>query len=101
MGALAEPQQAQTFSASLRSITSGRVLEAMTRAGLRRGQAVEDHGQLRRRDRDAGVLRAREGEGAAFEPPEVEGEPVAHPGQDLQLVPTPVLEDVRVAGHGV
>ena len=39
----------------------------------------------------------REGERAAFEPTEVEGEAVAHPGQNLELVPALVLEHEQIA----
>jgi len=56
---------------------------------------------LRRGDGDTGVVGGGEIEGAAFEPPEVAGEAVAHPGQDLELVAGAILEDEQVARERV
>lgn len=70
-------------------------------ARLCRIEATENHCQLCRSDEHAGVAGRGKGKGAAFQPPEVDSEPVSHSGQDLELVPAPVLEDEQVAPSGL
>lgn len=41
------------------------------------------------------------GEGAAFEPAEVEREAVTHPGQNLELVAAVIPKDEQVAGEWI
>lgn len=67
----------------------------MALAGLGRIEPGEDHRQLRRRDGHARIIRGGERERAAFEPAEVKGEAVAHPGENLDLVARRVLKTNR------
>src|SRR5262249_17960189 len=48
-----------------------------------------------------GRIGGREGERAALQPPEVEGEAVPLPGQDLQPVAAAIAEHVQVTAEGV
>lgn len=50
---------------------------------------------------EVAVGRGGEGEGAAFEAAQVEGEAVAHPGQDLEAVAPAIVKDEQVAALGV
>src|SRR4051794_4490970 len=60
---------------------------------------AQDHRQLSGADAHGGltIARRREGEGAAFEPAQVEREAVPLPGQDLQAVATLVAKNEQVA----
>src|ERR1700687_4894685 len=59
--------------------------------------AAQDHGQLGCRHTHLGCLRTRKGEGAAFQAPQIQGETVPLPGQDLQPVAATILEDKQIA----
>lgn len=61
----------------------------------------EDHGQLRRGDGEFRGCGRGESERALLQSAEIEGEAIAHPAQDLELVTPLVLEDENVAGCGI
>src|SRR6478736_6260506 len=69
--------------------------------GAAQFDAAEDHGQHGGGDTDRRGLGGWEGEGATFQAPEVQGEAVALPGEDLQPIAATVLEDKQVAGERV
>lgn len=80
---------------------SGNFLESFSRPGSGGIDAAKNHGQLRGGDGEfVGASRGKE-EGAFLQTMEIDGEAIAHPGEDLESMPSSVSEDEEVTGGWV
>jgi hypothetical protein len=76
-------------------------LESLPRPGVGVIDATEDHGELGGGDGQSWGVGGGKEEGAFLQTVVVEGKAVAHPGEDLESVASPVAEDEEVTGGGI